>query len=545
MASIPLSPRLVAMPLLWLLSGRQWLAERGAPMVRLRLDNRTELPAASDLRTLAEAPEVRGLWLTIEHVGGGWASLAAAHEALLHLRSCGKLVVVELERAGNAELLLASAADRVWLRPTLECWLVGVGASLRFAGNLLDRVGLAFDVEAAGAYKSFGESFTRAWPSPENREATTVLVRDLQDWFATALAKARRLDAGAVEAAFADAPFSAEEAVRRGLCDATLYPHEVEAAVDELCGRQEVRTIDFARWLRIDRARRRLSGWISGGPRVAVLHLVGPVVDGAGSRGAEQIAATPVIEMLDALEEADSIAAVVLHIRSPGGSATASDLVWRAVRKLGEHKPVVAVLGDVAASGGYYIAVAASEIVAHPITMTGSIGVVGGKIVARPALERVGVHTELVLGAPQADFFSDAPFTDEQRARFRAGLERAYSTFVGRVATGRRRPAEALEPFARGRIWSGTRALEHGLVDALGSIEEGVIRAGRLASVPGARRVDVRLARPGARMRRLLRSFVESSVPELSALRLPSSVRLLLESAGTPLYFWPWEVDAG
>ena len=205
----------------------------------------------------------------------------------------------------------------------------------------------------------------------------------------------------------------------------------------------------------------------------------------------------------------------------------------------------MAVLGDVAASGGYYIAVAATEILASPNTLTGSIGVVGGKLVTGGAIARLGVHTELILGAPEASTFSsETPFTPLQRARFRASLERFYKAFVERVAAGRRRPYEAVEPLARGRVWTGTRAVEIGLADRRGTVDDGIARAAQLAGVHGPAVVEFSMGSPVPRWLRVVRAFTESIAPELRLLpRLPPVARLLAESPGVPLLLWPWEIE--
>ncbi len=542
MASIPLSLRLIAMPFWSLAAGWQWLYERGGTVLRVRVDERTPLPSVESFLAVLDRAGVRGIWITVEAVEGGWASIAAVRDALLALRKAGKLVILEMERAGNAEMLLASAADRAYIRPTAQVWLVGVGAALRFGGAALARLGLAFDVEAAGAYKSFGEMFSRAWASPENREATRLLVEDLQGELEGAIATGRGVAVDAVRAALAAAPLSAADAVAAGLVDGAKYPDEVADIAEELWG-ENPRVVEFATWWKVASRRLRIERFIVGGPRVVVVHLAGAVVDGRGNPGSEQIAAAPVCELLTTISEDTGVRAVVLHIRSPGGSAMASDLIWRAVRKLGQEKPVVAVFGDVAASGGYYIGVAASEIVAHAASLTGSIGVVGGKVVARPALESLGVHTEVVLGAPQADFFSDARFSPEQRARFRVGLERAYREFVERVAAGRKQAYDTVEPHARGRVWTGRRALELGLIDGLGGVEEGIARAARLASLTDPRRLDIYVARRGARLRRLFRSLVVAAVPEVRHLHVPDAVRLFMVNPGAAQAVWLGEFE--
>ncbi|MDP2305563.1 MAG: S49 family peptidase [Pseudomonadota bacterium] len=535
---------MLAFPAWGALALRELLLERRRPVLELYVGGRHSLPDARALRTIADAPDVRGLHVQIDGLVEGWASLAAAREALLAIRKAGKFVSIELERCSNAELYLASAADRVWVRPMVQVHLFGVGAALRFAGDAFARFGLRFDMESAGAYKSFGETFTRGFASPENREAMSDIVAGLEAELEQAIADGRRLSREVVRQAVLDAPLDPEDAQRIGLIDGALYPDAVRTELESLFGREYAR-VSFGSWHRARAARVRIERWMEGRRRIAVVHLAGAVVDGDGAPGAQVIAARPVTRALDALAEDDQVAAVVLDIRSPGGSATASDVIWRAVERLGRRKPVVAVLGDVAASGGYYIAVAASEILTGPNTLTGSIGVVGGKLVIGEALSRLGVHTELILGAPGASTFSaETPFDPVQRERFRAGLLRFYRAFVDRVAAGRRRPFEVIEPLARGRVWTGRRAVELGLADRIGTVDDGIARAALLSGVTTPAVREVRLGLPTPRWMRLVRAFTEELAPELRLLpRLPDSARLLAEHPGVPLVLWPWDVE--
>lgn len=544
MAAFPLSPRLLATPLWALAEGRLRLAERSQPVLRVVVNLRSPLPDAAELARVATAEEVRGLRIRVEELQVGWAQLLAARTALERVRAAGKTVVIELERLGNAELLLASVADRVWLRPMVEMQALGLAATLRFAGDALGRLGLRFDMEAAGAYKSFGEVWTRRFASPENREATAELVADLQAELERAVAEGRKLPLEVVRAAIEEAPLSAERARELGLVDEVGYGDAVDAALTKAFG-EEPRYRPFPAWSRYRAVRDALERWIEGRPRVVVLHLRGPVVDGEGPPSGGSIAAGPVRAALDELVEDEQVRAVVLAIDSPGGSATASDVIWRAVQRLQEKKPVIAAFGNVAASGGYYIAAAAAEIWAEPGTLTGSIGVVGGKVVTGEALGRLGVHHEAVLGAPHADMYrSEAPFTDAQRERFRASLQRFYVGFVDRVAGGRRQPWAAVERHARGRVWSGRRAFTLGLVDRLGGLDEAVARAGQLAGARQPARVDVYVAPRTTRLARLLRAWMEAALPELGLVpRLPPVARLLLESRGAPLLLLPFDVD--
>lgn len=544
MPALPLSPRLALLPVWALLALRERIVERRRPILEVHVAQRRPLPTARELAAVAESDEVRALWFRVEHIHEGWATLASVREALLRARAAGKLVFFELEHCGNAELYLASAADRVWVRPMVQVHLLGVGAVLRFAGDALARFGFRFDLESAGAYKSFGETFTRAYATPENREAVAALVADLQAELESAVAEGRKLDVAEIRRALVDAPLPAEEAVARKLVDGALYPDAVKAELEGVFG-EDFRAVPFASWFRAHAQRARLEAWMEARPRIAVLHLSGNVVDGEGTPGVQAIAGRPVADAIDGLAEDDDVAAVVLAIKSPGGSATASDLIWRSVVRLREKKPVVAVFGDVAASGGYYIAAPAAEIIARPNTLTGSIGVVGGKLVWGGALERLGVHTEMVLGAPRAAYFSpEVPFDGEGRLRFRESLQHFYRGFVERVAEGRKRPYDAIEAVARGRVWTGRRAMELGLVDRLGGVEDGIRRAAELANVRGPRRVDLHLGAPTSRLMRIARTFFEGVVPALRLLPpLPESARQLAESRGAPLMLLPFDVE--
>ncbi len=550
MAAMRLSVRLLAAPVWSWFALRQALVERRRPVVELEVGPRHPLPAPEDLDRLASA-RVSGLWIKLAALSGvGWATVQGVRDALDRVRAAGVFVGVELDHVGNGELYLAAGADRVWMRPLGSVDALGAHGRLRMAGEALARVGLRFDVESAGAYKAFGEVFTRRWPSAENREATRALVDDLQAELERGIAAGRGLSEAEVRAAFAEGPHGAGEAVRRRLVDAAAYPDEVEAELEARFG-EDFPRVAFARWARVARARARVTAWMGGGPRVVVAHLDGPVVDGDGAPGSASIAANPVVARLEALREDDGIAAVVLAVRSPGGSATASDRIWRAVARLREKKPVVAHFGDVAASGGYYLAAAATAIVAQPTTFTGSIGVVAGKPVIGDALARLGVYGESVPGAPNSGFFElDTPFSDEARARFRARIDDTYAAFVDRVAKGRGRPVEQIEPLARGRVWSGRRAHALGLVDALGGVDVAIRTAAAAAARGALRRVDERLGpqvplglRMLRRMRgsaRLLRVWdlagaIEGGPWAALLASLPGPLGVLARSGGEPL----------
>lgn len=434
------------------------------------------------IRRVANDPNVAGLLLRLKAPPAGWAACQDLRAAIVAVRSAGKPVYAWLESAGNATTWLASACDQVFIVPTGDMGLVGVGTELTFFGAALARLGVQPDFEAAGAYKSFGEPWTRTFPSPENHEAVRDLVDDLHDQLVTGIAEGRARPAQEVREALARAPLSAEDALAAGLVDHLLYEDQLLAWLKEHHGRH-AHLVPFQWWSLRDALIARVGAWGTGGSSIVVLHLQGPIV--LEDRSGTAITARRVGPLLKRLREDDDVAAVVLHVDSPGGSALASDLIWREVDALKRRKPVVASFEDVSASGGFYLSAPANTILARPGTLTGSIGVFGGKLVLQEGLRKVGVHTQEVLGAPNANLFSASHrFTPDQRERFKASLARFYQGFVTRVAAGRGKDVDGVEPHCRGRVWTGRAAKDRGLVDESGNLDAAVQRARGLAGLP-------------------------------------------------------------
>lgn len=508
----------------------------------------------AQLRRVPDDGTVSAVLLRIDAPPGNWASCQDLREVIETIRESGRCVYAWVEAPGNAEMWLAASCDRVFMLKTGELGLVGVGAELTFFGAALSRLGIECDFEAAGAYKSFGEPYTRSFASAENREAMEQIVGDLQRQFVEGLAEGRDLTVPRVDELVGQAPMSAAAALEAGLVDQLCYPDEMERWLEDEHG-PGAKIVSFGSWARGDGLVHWLQGW--GGPSdsVAVVHLEGPIVVD-DSRPGNLVRARRVVPLLRGLREDESVRAVVLHVNSPGGSAMASDLIWREVELLQRDKPVIASFEDVAASGGYYLAAPAAEIVARPGTLTGSIGVFGGKLVAREGMRKLGVHSQSVGAAPNATMYSTSQrFTDEQRVRFRASLQRVYDGFVHRVAAGRRRPTEALEPHCRGRVWTGRAAGTRGLVDREGDLFFAVDRARSLAglSARGFRRVDLSSQPARSALSRLISQTLRGIVPGRSAMHavLRSSLAtpfraaaldLILRLEGEPLALLPFDV---
>ncbi|MEZ4321356.1 MAG: signal peptide peptidase SppA [Myxococcota bacterium] len=478
----------------------------------------------TSLRRLAGDAAVEAVVFHIEAAPGGWAACQDLRAVIARLRDAGKATYAFVEAPGNAAVWLATACDRVFCVPTGELSLVGVGVEMTFFGAALEQIGVRPDFEAAGAYKSFGEPFTRSFASPHNLEAMEALVHDLHGQLVADIAADRRLEPEAVQALLDRAPLAAEEAVVDGLVDQLLYDDQLGSWLEEHHGERSKR-VDFKDWRFRDRIQARIDQWGHGEGTIAVLHLDGGIVmDDESAR--TLIRARTVVPILEELRKDDSVKAVVLHVNSGGGSALASDLMWREVEQLRRRKPVVASFEDVAASGGYYLAAPAAEIFARPATLTGSIGVFGGKLVVGEALRKVGVSTQPVLAAPNAALFTATRrFTDAQRDRFRTMLQRFYDGFVHRVASGRRLPEEVVEPHCRGRVWTGRAAEGHGLVDRVGTLADAVERARVLAGLKrDHRRRDVSGQPARSLLQELVRDQLKGAVPQLAQLRFANAL---------------------
>ena len=446
------------------------------------------LDALASLEAAATDPRVAGVVLRFRGVLQGWSHALSLRRAVLRLRESGKPVVAYGEMYGAESLLVASAASRVWLPETGSVFLVGLRLEGFYLRGLLEKLDVRPEVVRVGSYKSAAEILTRDDMSIEQREQLEALADDLYGELVDALAQGRGLSPEAVRSRIDEGPYSARAAVEAGLADACLYPDEVErelpvlasdTATDPETGRP--RLLPAARYHALcvgDPGWRPLFRDV---PRIAYVAARGAIHRGEGSRG---IASDTLRELLDGIRREDGVRGVVLRVESPGGDAVASDLLWRSVELLKQEKPVVVSMGDVVASGGYYMAAAADSLFAEAGTVTGSIGVVGGKVDLEGLYRRMGVAKDGVERGRRAGLLSEARgFTEDERAAMQALFDSVHESFVDRVARGRGLPAERVEKLAQGRVWSGSRALGVGLVDALGGPLEALREVCRRAGV--------------------------------------------------------------
>lgn len=440
-------------------------------------------------------PAVVGVALYIRDADFGLAKAQELRRQLAALKEAGKPVRCYLETAGEGgngtlEYYLATACSSIALAPAGEINLLGLFADGPFLRGGLDKLRVEPSFLTAGEFKSAAEIFTEVRHSPAAKVALDALLDSFFGQIVDGIAAGREKDAATVRAWVDAAPISAAAALEQGLVDEIAYPDEFRAGLDEL-GDGDAELVGF-----LDFARRG-GGRRPGGKRVAVLFAQGAIVRGGGGSdpfaGETFLGSSDMARELQDLADDDSVVAVVLRIDSPGGSALASDLILREVEQLREKKPVVVSMSDVAASGGYYIAARATRIVAEPATITGSIGVVTGKLATgRFQEELLGVtHDPLQRGA-SADIYSTLkPFDARQTALMRRRVNEIYDRFLDHVAEGRKLERSAVQAVAEGRVWTGNDALAVGLVDELGGLDRAVAVAREAADIPESEKLPL------------------------------------------------------
>ncbi len=429
-------------------------------------------------------PTLRGVLVTLGDGEMSWARWEELRDAFRRLRAAGKIVVVHLRgTVGDGALFAASGAARVLVHPATTVRLTGPSAELFHLRGLLDAVGIGVQVVRRADDKIAAESLTETEPSASELLQRTAALEAVLDELVAALAQGRGRDPADAREWVEGGPYDAAEAERIGLVDGRAYPDQLHAELAAMLG-GKVRIVDLAK------RPEPVSPW-EPPEEIAVVHITGPLVDGRPPALAlvDATGSDEVLEVLARVARDPSVRAVVLRIDSPGGSAFAADEIWRAVGRVrASGKPVVASLGGVAASGGYYIAAAADAIWAEPTTLTGSIGVLVTKTNVRGLLDTLGVQaTVLRTGrASGLDALSE-PWDLVQLARIDAIAQATYDRFLDRVAVGRRLTVAEVERVARGRVWTGREAVEHGLVDEIGGLPEALRHAAALAGLPPGR----------------------------------------------------------
>jgi protease-4 len=435
---------------------------------------------------------VRGLAVYIQSADLGLAKAQELRRQMMALRHAGKWVECYLETAGEGsngtlEYYLATACERIHLAPAGDLNLLGLYAESRFFRGALDKLKIEPEFNRVGRYKSAVETYTENRYTEDSQEAIAAVLDGYFSQILSAIAEARHKSGAEVRTLIDAAPFSAQEALQRGLVDQLSYPDQFSDHLKKRLG-GEPRYVEIEDYRPAPPLAAR---------HVAVVFALGTIVRGAGGSAPwtdeTYLGSDDIATLLHDMAEDDSISSVVLRIDSPGGSALASDLILRAVEKLKRQKPVIVSMSDTAASGGYYIAAKATRIVAEPATLTGSIGVFGGKFVTRRFEEEIlGFGHDAQKRGANADIYSSLqPYSPEQDARVQQLMDRTYATFVGHVAAGRGMNRQAVEGVASGRIWTGAAARKIGLVDELGGLDRAIELARQEAKIGAGETVAV------------------------------------------------------
>jgi protease-4 len=482
---------------------------------------------------------VKAVLLRVEEVQLGRGKVYELRAAIGRVRKAGKPVYALLSQAETNCYLLAAACDEIVLAPPGLLILPGVRAEVTFYKGLLEKLGIQFDMMQMGKYKGAAEPLTRREMSPAMRENMETLVDGLYKNLIATLAEDRKLDKDRAAKTLDEAIYTAQSARNAGLVDQVAYRDDF---LESLKKKLKVDKLDVSTKYGQEKTKTDFSGLsgflklmelaMGGKPatketkqkKIAVVYAVGAIMTGKSASdifGSQTVGSTTLVDALRSAADDSNVVAIVLRIDSPGGSAVASDLIWHEVVKI--KKPIIASMGDVAASGGYYIAMGADRIFAAPNTLTGSIGVVGGKPAINGFFDKIGVNTEVISRGKNSGIFSMVhPMNAEERAVWKKMMEEIYAQFVAKAAEGRKMPREKLEELAQGRVYTGEQALEKGLVDELGTLEDAIAAAKKAAGVQPDEKLEIQvLPKPKTFLEQLLEdpsasSGVEGALPEMA-----------------------------
>lgn len=464
------------------------------------------------LATIDEArgdEEVSGLILRIEGPGLGWSQIQSLRRAIAQFRESGKEAVAYLTEAEMPEYLLATACDSIAMAPEGTLMVTGLHLEGIFLRGLLDLLGIQPDILQIGIYKGAGDMFTeRAFTEPL-RQALTGIVDDLWDQVLTTIAESRGLERAEVARLIDRGPFTARQALAAGLIDQLAQPTDlltrIEIAagdgftLDDAYGVEEPPPLETNIFNLLAMFQQPAAETASPNPKIALLYATGLVLVAEPQGGLfaqpEVIASDTFTDLLRQCRDDETVRAVVVRVDSPGGSALASDIIWQEMRALARIKPVIVSMGDLAASGGYYVAIGGDEIFAEPGTLTGSIGVMGGKLVLAGLLEgHLGITHDTISRGQNAGMFSAwAPFSPTEREALEGLMQSVYETFKAHVAESRDLTPEEVEAVAQGRAWTGRQAVERGLADRIGGLPDAIARAEELAGLSDAEREQLQI----------------------------------------------------
>jgi protease-4 len=444
------------------------------------------------LRKAAADARIKAVVIEPEGLSVGWGKMEEIRGDLEQFRKSGKPLFAYLRMPGTREYYVSLPAERIYMGPGEPLYLKGLRAEIPYVKKALDKLGVTVEVEHAGKYKDFGDMFTRTDMSPETREVTGGIVDDLYGTLVARIAGGRKKSPDEVRALIDQGPFTATTALKAGLVDELRFEDQMWGELRaKLNASTDPPKVSLEKYFRVPAD----SVGLGGKTRVALVVGQGDIVRGSPEDdGTEDSTLTSYgfDKMLRQAVNDSGIKAILVRIDSPGGDANASDEMWREMNLASKKKPLVISMSDVAASGGYFMAMTGDPIVAYPATETGSIGVVFGKPVIRGLLDKIGVNFDAVQRGKHADIESlDTPLSPEEQELLRRGIDESYRDFVTKVANARHRPYDQVEPLAQGRVWLGSQAKPRGLVDELGGLDTAVAVLKKKAGIPASENISL------------------------------------------------------
>lgn len=439
------------------------------------------------LEEAAKDEDIAGIYLRLRGVNSGWATMSSLRDALIQFKESGKPIYAWSDGYSEKNLYLAGVADHLYMHPQGRVELNGFASTPWFLRKMFEKVGIEARVFKVGTFKSAVEPFKEYGMSDANRQQISVLLGDFWNEFASGLDDSRsKATRPGIEAMATSSITLADPvaAVSGGLIDGLSYEYEVHNEMKSSLDKKESDKMEMVSMDKYIEAMYKEEELKKSSDKIAVIFMEGEIVDGNGANG--EIGGDKFVSQLRKARLDSTVKAVVLRVNSPGGSALASDLMWAEIEAVKVKKPVICSMGDVAASGGYYIAAPANKIFARPNTITGSIGVFSLMFNTQELMEeKIGVNFDRVVTHPMADIDNpNRALTPEEEAVWQAGVNSIYSRFVEVVRSGRGYPDSiAVDSIAQGRVWSGTRALQLGLVDELGDLDDAIAYAKEAASL--------------------------------------------------------------
>lgn len=454
-------------------------------------DHPHNLPLSSVVNTIAQAKEnkdIRGIYINISDIAGGYASLKAVRDALLDFKTSGKFVISYADRYTQKAYYLSSVADKLFVNPMGAISFDGLSQQIMFYKDALQKLGVEMMVFKVGTYKSAVEPYILNEISEPNREQVLSYLGSTWEYILADVSKSRGLSAEELANIANQMPtlLPAGQYIDHKLADALLYADQVKKELCSLVGEKSPKDLHFVTLYDLYAANKGKTFGSKSSNEVAVLFAEGEIVEKQMKQGfsSSSVIDEELADRILELADDEDIKAIVLRVNSPGGSAYTSEQIWHAVVEAQKKKPVVASMGDYAASGGYYISSSADKIIAEPTTLTGSIGIFGMFPNVTGLFKKVGVNLNSVNTATFADFGSmGRPMTTEEKALLQRYINNGYETFLTRVSDGRGKTKEQIDSIAQGRVWTGAQALSIGLVDKLGGLDVAIKEAARLAKL--------------------------------------------------------------